>query len=134
MFAPIILDGVHCDYAATKLAYKLKKDKLLLISDALFLGRKMKHFKWEGFEASIVDGFYRNEDGNLAGATISMAEAVRNAVLYLDVPVGEAIKMATCRVAAAIRLEKQVGKIEPNFPAGFVKFNNDATLMEALIF
>lgn len=28
VFAPIVLDVAHCDYAAAKLAYKLKKDKL----------------------------------------------------------------------------------------------------------
>jgi N-acetylglucosamine-6-phosphate deacetylase len=134
VYTPIILDGTHCDYAAAKLAYKLKKDKLLLISDALFLGRKRKHFKWEGFEANIVDGFYRNEEGNLAGATISMAEAVHNAVVHLEVPVSEAIKMATSRVATAINMATEVGKIKTGFPASFVKFNNDATLMEALVF
>lgn len=134
VFAPIVLDVAHCDYAAAKLAYKLKKDKLLLISDALFLGRKMKHFKWEGFEAIIVDGFYGNEEGNLSGAPISMAEAVRNAVLHLDAPVSEAIKMATSRVENAINMETQAGKIKAGFSASFVKFNNDATLMEALVF
>ena len=133
VFTPIILDGAHCDYAAARLAYKLKKEKLLLISDALFLGKKMKHFKWDGFQADLVDGFYRNEEGKLAGATISMADAVRNAVFYLDVPVSEAIKMATCRVAAAIKMDEQVGKIKAGFPASFVQLSNDLEMVEAMV-
>ncbi len=30
VYAPIIIDGVHCDYAAARIAYKIKKDKLFL--------------------------------------------------------------------------------------------------------
>ena len=67
VFAPIILDGAHCDFAAALLAYKLKKDKLVLISDALFLGGKVKEFTWQNFEAHLENGCYRNKEGNLAG-------------------------------------------------------------------
>lgn len=52
----------------------------------------------------MVDGFYRDKDGNLAGAAISMPQAVKNAVQNLRVSVGEAIEMATVRVAKAIKM------------------------------
>ena len=133
VYAPIILDGVHCDYAAAKLAYQLKKDKLILISDALFLSRKVESFKWGAFDAHLVDGYYKNSEGNLAGATISMAEAVQNAVKHLNVSVSEAIQMATCRVAAAINMDNEIGKIKPGMPATFVKFSNDLKLIESII-
>ena len=134
VFAPVILDGAHCDYAAAKLAYRLKKDKFFLISDATFLGRKVDNFKWDNFDAHLDNGFYRNDDGNLAGATISMLEAVQNAYNNLDVSADEAIKMATSRVAAAIGLENQFGKIKAGFPASFVQFNEDLSQIETLLF
>ncbi|MFD1602975.1 N-acetylglucosamine-6-phosphate deacetylase [Flavobacterium artemisiae] len=134
VFAPVILDGVHCDYAAAKIAYQLKKDKFFLISDATFLGRKIENFKWDNFDAHLVNGFYRNEDGNLAGATISMEEAVQNAYHHLNVSVDEAIKMATCRVADAIGLGDQYGKIKAGFPASFVHFNSDLSEITTLKF
>jgi N-acetylglucosamine-6-phosphate deacetylase len=134
VYAPIILDGAHSDYAAARLAYKLKKDKLVLISDALFLSKKVNEFMWGAFNARLVDGFYRNQEGNLAGATISMADAVRNAVVHLDAPLNEAIKMATSRAAAAIKMDNQIGKIKKGFPATFVKFSNDLSEIESLIF
>nr|WP_294783549.1 N-acetylglucosamine-6-phosphate deacetylase [uncultured Flavobacterium sp.] len=132
VYAPVILDGVHCDYAAAKVAYKLKKEKFFLISDATFLGRKVANFNWDNFDAHLVDGFYRNEDGNLAGATISMTEAVQNAYNYLNVSVDEAIKMATTRVASAIGMQDKIGKIKVGFPASFVRFNADLSEMETL--
>ncbi len=132
VYAPVILDGVHCDYAAARLAYKLKQDKFFLISDAAFLGRKVASFKWENFDAHLDNGFYRNEEGNLAGASISMKEAVQNAYNHLNVSADEAIKMATCRVAAAISMENQLGKIKPGFPASFVTFNDNLSRIETL--
>lgn len=134
VYAPVILDGAHCDYTAAKLAYKLKQDKFFLISDATFLGRKVANFKWDNFDAHLENGFYRNDDGNLAGATISMLEAVQNAYNHLEVSADEAIKMATSRVAAAIGLEEQFGKIKAGYPASFVQFNEDLSEIETLNF
>ena len=134
LYAPVILDGAHCDYAAAKLAYKLKQDKFFLISDATFLGRKVANFKWDNFDAHLDNGFYRNDDGNLAGATISMLEAVQNAYNHLEVSADEAIKMATSRVASAIGLEDQFGKIKAGFPASFVQFNDDLSEIATLNF
>nr|WP_199000301.1 N-acetylglucosamine-6-phosphate deacetylase [Flavobacterium sp. ASV13] len=134
IYAPVILDGAHCDYAAAKVAYKLKQDKFFLISDATFLGRKVATFKWDNFDAHLDNGFYRNDDGNLAGATISMLEAVQNAYNHLEVSVDEAIKMATSRVASAIGLEDQFGKIKTGYPASFVQFNDDLSEIKTLNF
>ncbi|MCD0471457.1 N-acetylglucosamine-6-phosphate deacetylase [Flavobacterium sp. JAS] len=134
VYTPVILDGAHCDYAAAKLAYKLKQDKFFLISDATFLGRKVENFKWDNFDAHLDNGFYRNNDGNLAGATISMSEAVQNAYNHLNVSADEAIKMATSRVASAIGLENKFGKIKVGFPASFVQFNDDLSEIETLSF
>ena len=133
VYAPIILDGAHCDYAAAKIAFQLKKDKLILISDALFLSRKKQGFVWGEFDATLTDGLYRNSEGNLAGSAISMADAVRNAVMHLGVTVNEAIQMASSRVAAAIGMEKQLGKIAPGYPATFVLFTDDLSLIKSLV-
>ena len=132
VYAPVILDGAHCDYAAARLAYKLKQNKFFLISDAAFLGRKVSSFKWENFDAHLDNGFYKNEEGNLAGSSISMKEAVQNAYNHLNVSVDEAIKMATCRVAAAIKMEKELGKIKLGFPAKFITFNDNLSRIESL--
>jgi len=134
VYAPVILDGAHCDYAAAKIAYKLKQEKFFLISDATFLGRKVDNFKWDSFDAHLENGFYRNEDGNLAGAAISMQDAVQNAYNHLNVSADEAVKMASSRVAAAIGMENKYGKIKQGFPASFVKFNADLSEIETLNF
>lgn len=133
VYAPIILDGAHCDYAAARIAYKIKKDKLFLISDAAFLGRRVKEFNCELLNATLTDGFYRNKEGSLAGAAISMVEAVQNAIKHVGISLEEAIAMATINVARAIKMENVLGKIEKDYPATFIefdnKFNNPKTLI-----
>lgn len=133
VYAPIILDGFHCDYAAARIAYKIKKDKLFLISDALFVGDKVTHFKWEEFDAYLNDGQYRNSEGNLAGAAISMADGVRNAVEQVGISTEEAIKMATIRAAKAVGMEQSIGQIAEGFPATFVIFDEALNHFEPLL-
>ena len=72
----------------------------------------------------MVDGFYRDKDGNLAGAAISMPQAVKNAVQNLGVSVGEAIEMATVRVAKAIKMQHCIGYIKQKYPAKFFVFDD----------
>ena len=134
IYAPIILDGAHCDYAAARIAHKIKRDKLFLISDAAFLGRKLKQFVWGEFDATLVNGFYRNKEGNLAGAAISMIEAVRNAIIHLNISLEEAINMATIYPAKAIKMDDKIGAVQPGYPARFIKFNNSLSKYETLIF
>ena len=45
----------------------------------------------------------------------------------------EAIKMATCRAAEAIKMQDQVGKIKVGFPANFVQFNNDLSIVKSMV-
>lgn len=127
VFSPIILDDVHLSRKSAEIALRLKKEKLFLISDALFQNRKKNEFKWDEFDAKLVDGNYVNSDGNLAGATISLADAVKNAVDWLNIPTEKAIEMATSIPANIIETNRKIGSISPGFEAKFCTFSNDLT-------
>jgi N-acetylglucosamine-6-phosphate deacetylase len=123
VFTPIILDNVHVAIAAVKLAFELKKDKIFLISDALFQNHKKQNFKWDEFDAFLEDGNYMNSDGNLAGATISMADAVKNAVEWLKIETKDAIKMAT--YTPALVINEPIGTLKVDSIAKFCTFSNN---------
>lgn len=125
VYTPIIADGVHVDYAMVKLALTLKKDKLFFISDALFQNHIKRDFRWEEFDATLVDGEYINADGNLAGATISMADCVRNGVERLGLSLEQALEKSTEIPAAVLGLK--AGKIEAGYPAKFCCFDGNLT-------
>jgi len=95
------------------------------VFDALFIGDKVLDFKWQEFDARLINGEYINSDGNLAGSSISLADAVRNAVQKIGIPLHEAVDMVTYRPALAIRQDHLVGKVEVGYPAAFTVFDND---------
>lgn len=113
--ASIVVDGYHCDYAAVRLAYKLKKEKLFLVSDATFIG--VKNLEMDGIQFIHQPGRYVNSEGNLAGSNITMLDAVRNTVRYVGVSLPTAIKMATTIPYRVLKLEKSYGKLAKNYHA-----------------
>jgi N-acetylglucosamine-6-phosphate deacetylase len=127
VYAPIIMDGAHCDFAAARIAYKIKGEKLFLISDALFTSDKVKHFQWGNYDVRLKDGKYINSEGNLSGATICMGDAVRNAVNEVGIGLQEAVEMATIRPALAVGLEKIMGRVETGYPSVFTVFGESLT-------
>ncbi len=134
VYAPIILDGIHCDYAAARIAYRQKGEKLLLISDALFLGRKKVRFQWGEFDAVLEGDRYVNSEGNLAGGAISLPEAVVNAVREVGIPLEEAVEMATLRPAAVLGLQDKLGKVAAGYPAVFTVFSDDLASFRSVSF
>lgn len=126
VYAPVIVDGGHINYATLRIARRLKGEKLFLITDSSFLGRKKTRFDWEGFNITMEDGFYRDRFGNLAGAAISMPEAIKNTVLHLGATLQEAIEMGTSRVARAIRMDDKIGFIKKGYPSeSLIVFDDD---------
>ena len=132
VYTPVILDGDHSHFASASIAYKVKKDKFFLISDALFVGGKVKEFSWGEYDAKLINGKYFNSEGNLTGAVISVGDAVRNAVYKLNIPVREAIEMVTLRPAIAIGVENAFGRIKPGYPSRFTLFDEQLKHFGAL--
>lgn len=135
VYTPVILDGRHCHWGAARLAYQAKRERFILLTDAAVLGRRMQEMAWEGLHAILTpDGYYVNPDGNLAGSAISMPEAVNNAMKHLGVSFVEAIEMATGRVAQAIGLEHEIGRLEVGHRAAFSVFSPDLKECRTLSF
>ncbi len=130
VWAPIIPDGIHCHYGAIKTAYLAKPKKLFIISDALFLGKKKMDFRWEEFDAQLINGEYVNSDGNLAGSAISMGEAVKNMVAKVGITLPEVIEMCTARPAKAVGMYESIGEIKVGYPAVFTAFDQSLEKFE----
>ncbi len=125
VYCPIILDNFHCAKEAAQLAYKLKGEKLFLISDALFQNHTKNEFKWNDFDAHYRDTTYFNSEGNLAGASISMWDAVRNAMAWFDLPLEKALKMATAIPASILYTDRKFGQLSVGFEAKMISIDND---------
>lgn len=125
IYNPIILDDKHVRLPMANLAYLSNPNSIILITDALFLGRKKKNFEWESFNATLSDGVYVNREGTLAGSAISLPEAIRCAVSELSIPLIEVISMVTSRPADAIGMQAQIGNIDVGYRSVFTTFEDD---------
>lgn len=135
VYGPIILDGAHCHPAQARVAYKAKRERLILITDAAVLGRELEELDFEGFHARLTpEGFYYNRHGNLAGSAIDIPEAIQHAMAFLGVALPEAVAMATDRPAKAIGRAREIGQLAVGYPAFFSVFTDAVTDAEALCF
>jgi len=126
-FAGIIVDGLHVHPASVRVAWRaLGSGRLLLISDAMpSVGTDPpRGFVLNGQTIALRDGKLIDAAGTLAGAHLTMAEAVRRAVTHVGLPLADALRMATATPADFLRLSDR-GRIAPRLRADFVALDAD---------
>jgi N-acetylglucosamine-6-phosphate deacetylase len=70
------------------------------------------------------------EDGTLAGAAITMRDAVDYVVNALEVPLADALTMATLTPARLLRVDDQIGQLKPGHRADLVHLTDDLKVIE----
>ena len=118
----VIVDGHHVHPAALRVALAAKsRGKMFLVTDAMPpVGSDSASFPINGEIASVRDGKLTTSDGTFAGSILDMAQAVRNTVEWLDVPLDEAVRMASTYPADFIGLSASHGRIAPGHAADLV--------------
>jgi len=92
----IIADLIHIHHSFFPMLHKLKKENLLLITDAMRAGCLCAGVSEIGGQKVIVkDGEARLEDGTLAGSVLKINEALRNFYKYTDISLPKLIAMVT---------------------------------------
>ncbi len=107
LWASIIVDGQHCDYGSVELAKRLKGEKLFFITDAVTENTKGP------YSFSKNGDRFTDEKGILSGSSLTMYDAMLNAVKNASIPLEEAIRMATLYPAQVLGKEKEIGQIIP---------------------
>jgi N-acetylglucosamine-6-phosphate deacetylase len=127
LFAGIICDGVHVDGSGLRVAFRCKgRDRLMLVTDAMpLVGTNKRQFVLQGRTITLHDARLTGPDGTLAGAHLTMIEAVRNAVSLLGASLADALIMASRTPAAFLGLASELGRIAPGYRADLVAFNPD---------
>jgi N-acetylglucosamine-6-phosphate deacetylase len=125
LFAGIICDGIHVDSVGLRVAFRCKgRDRLMLVTDAMpLVGTDDRQFMLQGRQITLHENRLTGPDGTLAGAHLTMIEAVRNAVAFLEIPLVDALVMASRTPAAFLGLESELGRIAPGYRADLVVFN-----------
>ena len=123
----LIADGIHVAPPTAQLALRLAGDRLFLVSDAMAVaGTRLDGFDLAGRRILRRNGALRTENGTLAGADLSLPQAIAHCITALGVAPEQALAMATTRPARVIGV--QAGRVAPGLSADLVHFRDDWTV------
>ena len=131
----IIVDGHHVDPAVLRIALRAKRhDRFMLVTDAMpCVGTTERSFLLQGRRITVRDGYCVDDQGTLAGTALTMADAVRNTVRLLELPLPEAARMASTHPATFLGLSGELGSIEADRRACFVAADDDLNVLNTWI-
>jgi N-acetylglucosamine-6-phosphate deacetylase len=126
LFAGIIADGHHVADANVRMAQRLLgRDRLFLVSDAMpTAGSALTTFTLQGRRITLTDGRLTDAAGTLAGAHLTMIEAVRH-LLRIGVDLESALIMATRTPARFLRAKGRDGLLAPGARADMVALRGE---------
>ncbi len=121
----IVADGYHVDFAMIKLAKKVMGERLFLITDAVTETT-------EGPYSHEPSGDKYTSRGILSGSSLTMMKAVKNCVEKCNIPLEEALRMASLYPAKVLGIDNKTGKIEKGFNADFVLINDNLDVINCI--
>ena len=127
VWASIIADGIHCDFAAVRISKQLIGERLFLITDAVTEDTRGDYRFWQ------ADDHYVNEAGVLSGSALTMIQAVRNCVERVGIPLPEALRMASLYPARAVHQSHRLGRISPQYEASLTLFSPDTYAVGGIV-
>jgi N-acetylglucosamine-6-phosphate deacetylase len=134
-YCGMIVDGKHVDPRVLQIALSAKRhDRFMLITDAMSpVGTSERTFRLQGRTIRVEDGYCIDENGTLAGTSLDMARAVRNAIALLGLQAEEAVRMASEHPADFLGLGGRHGRLAVGCNADLVIANDDLTVAETWI-
>lgn len=124
--AGIIADGIHVNPATLKIALATKADGLFLVSDCMaFAGTDLQQITLNGRIVRRQDGRLTLQDGTLAGADLTLAQAVKAMIEMVGIQPARALAMATSIPAKAIKASPRHGNLAVGRSADLVHLTHD---------
>ena len=128
--AGLIADGLHVAPQVMRVALAARHDGLFLVSDAMSVaGTALGEFRLGGRRIIRTGGRLALEDGTLAGADLSLPQAVA-VLVAAGIAHRRALAMATSVPAAVIGRAGERGAIAPGRPADLVHLADDWRLAQ----
>jgi len=128
----VIADGIHTHQASLRIFWEQKKDKLILITDAMRAGcMKCGAYSLGGQEVTVADGKATLADGRLAGSVLRLNNALANMIKFTDMTLIEAIYSVTTAPARKLGIAK--GAIKAEYDADMVLFDEKLDILSTIV-
>ena len=124
--AELICDGLHVHPAAVRLAFRMFKNRIVLVSDS---GRCCglpdgTEFDLGGQTATLIEGVARLGNGTIACSATNLYDCMVNAMRF-QIPEAEAVRAASYNPAKALGVQNEVGAIAEGMVADFLVCRNN---------
>jgi N-acetylglucosamine-6-phosphate deacetylase len=128
----IIADRVHTHTSILALVHKMKKEKLMLITDAMRAGCMQGGiYDLGGQTVKVAEGKALLNDGTLAGSVLQMNKALHTMTTYTSMSLIEAVRAVTQIPAQKLGISKGILKV--GYDADIVMFNEDFEVLLTLV-
>ncbi|WP_442589750.1 N-acetylglucosamine-6-phosphate deacetylase [Pedobacter sp. AW31-3R] len=125
--ASIIADGVHVDFEIVKMTCKLMKGRVFLITDAVTACDKGP------YQHRLEGKKYVTPEGTISGSSITLLDAVSNCVKYCDVPLNEALSMASALPASLLGMDWVTAELQAGKAASLLLLSDTLSLEKIFI-
>jgi N-acetylglucosamine-6-phosphate deacetylase len=135
-YAGLIADGVHVHAATIRNALRAKTGpgRIFLVTDAMMVtGTNATSFDLTGRTVFRKDGVLRLADGTLAGADLTMIDAIIYMHRTIGLELGEALRMAALYPAEAMHLDRTHGHLHRGARADMVHISEDLQVRQTFI-
>jgi N-acetylglucosamine-6-phosphate deacetylase len=134
IFAEIIADGVHVNPEVVRIFARSKGfRRVILVTDAISAtGMPDGQYSLGDRAIHVTHGTCRDEEGRLAGSTLTQDAALRNFVQWTGATLQDALMGLTVNPAEALNLEGR-GRIEPGAHADLTMFDNDLRVRKTIV-
>jgi len=125
--ASIIVDLHHVHPSLIQMAYKQKpQGKLFFVSDSMAtIHHGEPSFELYDEVVSESKGRIINSEGKLAGSSITQIDAIKNAYQSCNIPLNEALAMASRYPAEYLGVANYLGSLESGYRADLTHFSLD---------
>lgn len=128
----IIPDLIHTHASSLELVHKVKKEKLMLVTDAMRAGCMVcGTYDLGGRKVEVSEGKAVLEDGTLAGSVLKMNEALQNMRVHTTMTLPELVNAVTKIPAQKLSIKK--GELKEGYDADIVIFDEDFSIITTII-
>ena len=133
-YAELIADTFHVDPALFSVMYKVKGDRLCLITDCLPAGGLADGEYTLGGRPFSLHGIQcRLPDGTIAGSVLKMNEAVRNLKTHASLAAWEAVRAGSLVPARSVRADGEKGSLKAGKDADIVLMDRDFNVLATFV-